>query len=81
MLPTAAAAWAARGEGGSPAGSIRSHLPVRTSRTWTSLVAPANLMPAADSIGHRSDQDVFTLLATQEVTCQSSDKGVKWALP
>lgn len=31
MLPTAAAACAARGEGGSPWGTIRSHFPLRTS--------------------------------------------------
>ena len=46
MLPTAAAAWAARGEGGSPAGVMRSHLPLRTSMRWTSFVAPARRMPA-----------------------------------
>jgi hypothetical protein len=32
MLPTAAAAWAALGEGGSPCGLIFSQLPVRTSK-------------------------------------------------
>ena len=46
MLPTAAAACAARGEGGSPCGTKRSHLPLRTSMMCTSLVAPASLMPA-----------------------------------
>lgn len=46
MLPTAAAAWAALGEGGSPCGFMRSHLPLRTSIMCTSLVAPASLMPA-----------------------------------
>lgn len=46
MLPTAAAACAARGEGGSPWGAMRSHLPLRTSMMCTSLVAPASLMPA-----------------------------------
>ena len=47
MLPTAAAACAALGEGGSPCGAIFSHLPERTSNMWTSFVAPARRMPAA----------------------------------
>lgn len=47
MLPTAAAACAARGEGGSPSGVTFSHLPLRTSMMCTSLVAPARRMPAA----------------------------------
>ena len=46
MLPTAAAACAALGEGGSPCGFMRSHLPLLTSMMCTSLVAPASLMPA-----------------------------------
>jgi hypothetical protein len=46
MLPTAAAACAARGEGGSPSGTTFSHLPLRTSMMCTSLVAPARRMPA-----------------------------------
>ena len=45
MLPTAAAAWAARGDGASPAGVARSHFPVRTFMMCTSLVAPASRMP------------------------------------
>ena len=45
MLPTAAAACAARGEGGSPCGVIFSHFPTRASNTCTSLVAPASRMP------------------------------------
>ena len=47
MLPTAAAACAALGEGGSPCGAIFSHLPLLTSMMCTSLVAPASLIPAA----------------------------------
>jgi hypothetical protein len=46
MEPTAAAACAARGEGASPSGVIFSHFPVLTSKTCTSLVAPARRMPA-----------------------------------
>ncbi len=46
MLPTAAAACAALGEGGSPCGFMRSHFPLLTSMMCTSLVAPASLMPA-----------------------------------
>jgi hypothetical protein len=45
MFPTAAAAWAARGEGGSPWGVTLVHLPGRTSKMWTSEVAPARRMP------------------------------------
>ena len=41
MLPTAAAACAARGEGGSPDGCNLVHVPERTSNMCTSLVAPA----------------------------------------
>jgi hypothetical protein len=51
MLPTAAAACAARGEGASPSGVIFSHLPFFTSNTCTSLVAPARRMPAAEGGG------------------------------
>ncbi len=46
MLPTAAAACAARGLGGSPSGVTFSHRPLRTSMMCTSLVAPASRMPA-----------------------------------
>lgn len=45
MFPTAAAACAARGEGGSPSGVTFSQRPVRTSMMLTSLVAPAKRMP------------------------------------
>lgn len=45
MFPTAAAACAARGDGGSPDGTTFAHLPDRTSKMWTSLVAPARRMP------------------------------------
>lgn len=51
MLPTAAAACAARGEGGSPCGVTFSHLPLRTSMMCTSLVAPASRMPALEGPG------------------------------
>lgn len=46
MLPTAAAAWAARGDGGSPSGVTFDHVPVRMSKMCTSLVAPARRIPA-----------------------------------
>lgn len=52
MLPTAAAAWAALGEGGSPSGVTFSQRPVRTSMMLTSLVAPARRMPADKPQGH-----------------------------
>ena len=55
MLPTAAAACAARGEGGSPCGTKRSHLPLRTSKMCTSLVAPASLMPV---YGHNTKRQL-----------------------
>ena len=45
MVPTAAAAWAARGEGGSPWGLTFCQSPVRTSMMCTLFVAPASLMP------------------------------------
>mmetsp|Transcript_4238 Transcript_4238/g.19227 ORF Transcript_4238/g.19227 Transcript_4238/m.19227 type:complete len:654 (-) Transcript_4238:282-2243(-) len=51
MLPTAAALCAARGEGPSPVGSSLVHTPERTSKLWTSEVAPASLMPLVLPLG------------------------------
>mmetsp|Transcript_40337 Transcript_40337/g.86061 ORF Transcript_40337/g.86061 Transcript_40337/m.86061 type:complete len:235 (-) Transcript_40337:204-908(-) len=45
MWPTAAAACAALGEGGSPPGSMRSQRPVETLMMCTSEVAPASRIP------------------------------------
>eukprot|EP00955_Chlamydomonas_euryale_P097241 365062-Chlamydomonas_euryale.AAC.10 len=53
MFPTAAAACAARGLGGSPCGTTFSHVPDRTWKTCTSWVAPASLMPAAAALAVR----------------------------
>lgn len=47
MLPTAAAACAARGAGSSPRGSILVHFPVLNSIMCTSFVAPASRIPGA----------------------------------
>ena len=47
MLPTAAAACAARGEGASPSGASLVHAPERTSKQCTSEVAPASRIPVA----------------------------------
>ena len=47
MLPTAAAACAARGEGASPSGASLVHAPERMSKQCTSEVAPASRMPVA----------------------------------
>ena len=47
MLPTAAPACAARGDGASPNGVIFFQTPEKTSNTCTSLVAPANRIPKA----------------------------------
>ena len=66
MLPTAAAAWAALGEGGTPAGSILSHRPVRTSRMCTSLVAPARRIPAAKD-ETASDVGEFVMLGQLKI--------------
>lgn len=54
MLPTAAAACAALGEGGSPCGFMRSHFPLLTSMMCTSLVAPASLMPALHLLSQKA---------------------------
>lgn len=45
MLPTAAPAWAALGDGASPCGITFFHVPEYTSNMCTSFVAPANLIP------------------------------------
>ena len=72
MLPTAAAACAARGEGGSPCGAIFSHLPLLTSMMCTSLVAPASLMPAA-----RTGNDGPHLASACAAICMPSRKRPK----
>ena len=65
MLPTAAAACAALGEGGSPCGFMRSHFPLLTSMMCTSLVAPASRIPE-----HRHDA-FGPALAAVELTLDS----------
>jgi hypothetical protein len=57
MAPTAAAACAARGEGGSPWGVILDHVPARTSNMCTSFVAPASLMPAAGAAAAAGERE------------------------
>lgn len=57
MLPTAAAACAARGDGGSPSGAYLSHLPLRTSKMCTSFVAPARRMPTQKGSALQKSED------------------------
>jgi hypothetical protein len=73
MAPTAAAACAARGEGGSPCGVILDQVPVRTSNTCTSLVAPAKRIPAAAATGplhHKHSKTVAVQAAMARHPCQ-----------
>lgn len=71
MLPTAAAACAARGLGGSPSGVTFSHLPLRTSMMCTSLVAPASRMPASRHSGDRQRLISSWGIATMAQWCRA----------
>lgn len=82
MLPTAAAACAARGLGGSPCGTTFSHLPVRTSMMCTSLVAPARRMPERSRAGsERATRSWSKLGGSSHVDCTSVATSVRHPQP
>ena len=80
MLPTAAAACAALGEGGSPCGFIRSHFPLLTSMMCTSLVAPASRIPEQS---HRADtteqlKSGCSWVSAARMCVQQRGQGIIW---
>lgn len=80
MLPTAAAACAALGEGGSPWGFMRSHFPLLTSMMCTSLVAPASRIPAQI---HRANeierlQSGCSWVSAARMCAQQRGQGIIW---